>query len=210
MNTPQSPRDAVAHLKTPPHSLEAEQSVLGGLMLDQYAWDRIADAVDEQDFYRPAHRLLFETMRELAEDTKPLDVVTVWEAVQARGYTEKSGGAAYLAELAESTPAAANIRAYANIVREHGTLRQLLRAVNDIAEAIFAPAGRTSAEVLSEAERLVFAITEFQMAEADRHSGTRPSRKRRIPGGASLGLPPRAGSRNRPARAVRTVPANPA
>lgn len=157
--------DSSTRLKVPPHSIEAEQSVLGGLMLDDRAWDEVADRLEPGDFYRPAHRIIFEVMRELAGGLQPLDVLTVSEAIRARGLLEKTGGVAYLAELAESTPAASNVLAYARIVGERSTLRQLLGAVNDIGEAVFAPAGRTSAELLDEAERAVFAIAESHMRD---------------------------------------------
>ena len=152
-------------LKVPPHSIEAEQSVLGGLMLDDRAWDEAADKLEPADFYRPAHRIIFQVMRELAGGLQPLDVLTVSEAIRARGLLEKTGGVVYLAEVAESTPAASNVLAYARIVGERSTLRQLLGAVNDIGEAVFAPAGRTSAELLDEAERAVFAIAEGRLRD---------------------------------------------
>ena len=144
----------------PPHSLEAEQSVLGGLLLDDRAWDDVADRLEPADFYRPAHRLIFEVMRELAGDTQPIDVVTVSEAIRTRGLLEKSGGVAYLAELAEATPTASNVRAYAGIVAELAARRQVVGAVTGIAETVLAPGNRTSAELLKAAERAVFAIAE--------------------------------------------------
>ena len=134
-------------------------------MLDDRAWDEVADRLEPGDFYRPAHRIIFEVMRELAGGLQPLDMLTVSEAIRARGLLEKTGGVAYLAELAESTPAASNVLAYARIVGERSTLRQQLGAVNDIGEAVFAPAGRTSAELLDEAERAVFAIAESHMRD---------------------------------------------
>ena len=159
MNAPGSERT----LKVPPHSIDAEQSVLGGLMLDNRAWETIADRLAPDDFYRPAHRIVFEVMRDLADDLQPLDVVTVSETIRNRGMLEKSGGVAYLAELAESTPAASNVGAYAAIVRERATLRQLLRTANDIGAAAFEPAGRPSAELLDEAEQALFRIAEGRM-----------------------------------------------
>ncbi|MYE12154.1 MAG: replicative DNA helicase [Gammaproteobacteria bacterium] len=154
-----------SRLKVPPHSIEAEQSVLGGIMLDNAAWERVADKLEPGDFYRPNHRVIFGAMRELADDLQPLDVVTLSEALRSRGLVEKSGGVAYLAELAESTPAASNVRAYADIVRERSTLRQLLGAANEIAESAFAPEGRTSAELLNEAEQAVFRISEGRLKD---------------------------------------------
>ena len=154
-----------SRLKVPPHSIEAEQSVLGGLMLDDRAWERVADKLEPSDFYRPNHRIIFEVMRELANDLQPLDVVTLSEALRSRGLVEKSGGAAYLAEVAESTPAASNVGAYADIVRERSTLRQLLGAANEIAESAFAPEGRTSSDLLNEAEQAVFRISEGRLKD---------------------------------------------
>lgn len=149
-----------AALKVPPHSLEAEQSVLGGLMLDNQAWDDVADRLMADDFYRYEHRLIFNAMIQLAESSNPLDVVTLSEALEGRDQLDSVGGLAYLAELARTTPSASNIRAYADIVRERATLRKLIRAANQVAESAFAPQGRNSAELVNEAERLVFQISE--------------------------------------------------
>src|SRR5690554_264485 len=149
-----------AKLKVPPHSLEAEQSVLGGLMLDNQAWDNVADRLVADDFYRYEHRLIFNAMTGLAEVSKPLDVVTLSEALEGRDQLDSVGGLAYLAELARNTPSASNIRAYADIVRERATLRKLIRAANQIADGAFSPQGRPADELLDEAERLVFQISE--------------------------------------------------
>lgn len=149
-----------AALKVPPHSLEAEQSVLGGLMLDNQAWDNVADRLVADDFHRYEHRLIFNAMSGLAEASKPLDVVTLSEALEGRDQLDTVGGLAYLAELARNTPSASNIRAYADIVRERATLRKLIRAANQIADGAFSPQGRPADELLDEAERLVFQISE--------------------------------------------------
>lgn len=149
-----------ATLKVPPHSIEAEQSVLGGLMLNNDAWDLIADKIKASDFYRPNHQAIFEVMSDLANDAQPLDVVTLSEALQTRGAIERSGGNAYLAELVESTPAVSNIEAYAEIIRERSTLRQLIGAANKIAESAFVTEGRPSAEIVDAAEQAVFRISE--------------------------------------------------
>ncbi|GAA3894725.1 replicative DNA helicase [Halomonas cibimaris] len=149
-----------AALKLPPHSLEAEQSVLGGLMLDNPAWDHVADHLAADDFYRYEHRLIFNVMAHLAEAGQPLDVVTLSEALEARDQLDTVGGLAFLAELARNTPSASNIRAYAEIVRERATLRKLIRAANQIADGAFASQGRPADELLNEAERLVFQIAE--------------------------------------------------
>ncbi|WP_445004948.1 replicative DNA helicase [Halomonas mongoliensis] len=149
-----------AALKVPPHSLEAEQSVLGGLMLDNQAWDNVADRLVADDFYRYEHRLIFNVMAELAEAARPLDVVTLSEALEGRDQLDTVGGLAYLAELARNTPSASNIRAYADIVRERATLRKLIRAASQIADGAFSPQGRPADELVDEAERLVFQISE--------------------------------------------------
>lgn len=147
-------------LKVPPHSIEAEQSVLGGLMLDNRAWDQIADRTREDDFYRYDHRLIYRVMAKLSEKNQPLDVLTVSEALREINELDNAGGDVYLFELANNTPSAANIVAYADIVRERSVLRQLIAAANDIAGNAFNPQGRSTAELLDAAERQVFAISE--------------------------------------------------
>lgn len=147
-------------VKIPPHSIEAEQSVLGGVMLDNRAWDQIADRVREQDFYRHDHRLIYRVMAKLAERDKPLDVLTVSEALRELHELDNAGGEVYLFELANNTPSVANVTAYADIVRERSVLRQLIATANDIASHAFNPEGRNSVELLDLAERQVFAISE--------------------------------------------------
>jgi replicative DNA helicase len=147
-------------VKIPPHSIEAEQSVLGGLMLDNRAWDQIADRIREEDFYRYDHRLIYRAMAKLTEHNKPLDVLTVSESLIEINELENAGGEVYLFELANNTPSVANIIAYSDIVRERSVLRQLIATANDIAGNAFNPQGRTSLELLDEAERQVFAISE--------------------------------------------------
>lgn len=152
-------------LKIPPHSIEAEQSVLGGLLLsglaqDSAAWDAIADKVGEEDFYRHDHRLIFRALADLAEQNKPLDLVTVSAWLRERGELENAGGFAYLATMAKDTPSAANIRAYAEIVREKSILRQLIAVGTGIADTAFTAQGRPSKELLDEAEQKVFQIAE--------------------------------------------------
>jgi replicative DNA helicase len=147
-------------VKIPPHSIEAEQSVLGGLMLENRAWDNIADRVRENDFYRHDHRLIYRVMSKLSGQNSPLDVLTVAEALRELKELDNAGGEVYLFELANNTPSAANIAAYADIVRERSVLRQLIAAANDIANNAFNPLGRSSTELLDVAERHVFAITE--------------------------------------------------
>jgi len=150
----------VEDLKVPPHSLEAEQSVIGGLMLDNRAWDDIADIINEQDFYRHDHALILRSINALAENEQPYDVVTVSEWLGARGELDSIGGLAYLSILANDTPTAVNIKAYANIVREYSILRSLIQVGNEISASAHNADGRPSKELVDEAERKVFLIAE--------------------------------------------------
>ncbi len=150
----------VNHVKIPPHSIEAEQAVIGGLMLDNRAWDQVADRMREEDFYRYDHRLIYRVMAKLSEHNKPIDVLTVSEALREINELENVGGEVYLFELANNTPSVANIAAYADIVRERSVLRQLIATANEIATHAFNPDGRNSTELLDLAERQVFAISE--------------------------------------------------
>jgi len=147
-------------LRLPPHSIEAEQSVLGGLMLDAAAWDQIADRVTADDFYRNDHRLIFETTAELIERSQPCDAVTLAGHLESKGVLDQVGGLAYLGSLARDTPTSANIRAYADIVRERSVLRQLITAGNLIVGSALETEGREAREVIDEAERAVFEIAE--------------------------------------------------
>jgi len=150
----------LAALKLPPHSVEAEQSVLGGLMLENTAWDRVADLINEQDFYRADHRAIWRQINSLIAENKPADVITVAEALESRNLLEDSGGLAYLASLAQNTPSAANIRRYAEIVRERAVLRYLAEVGAEIAESAYNPAGRSAGDILDAAEAKVFEIKE--------------------------------------------------
>lgn len=147
-------------LKLPPHSVEAEQSVLGGLMLENTAWERVADLINEQDFYRADHRAIWRQITRLIDANKPADVVTVAEALESFGKLDDTGGLGYLAALAQNTPSAANIRRYAEIVRERAVLRKLVEVGAEISESAFSPAGRSAAEILDQAEAKVFEIKE--------------------------------------------------
>ena len=151
---------ATEALKVPPHSIEAEQAVLGGLMLENSAWDQIADVVSEDDFYRRDHRLIFRAITELAARSTPFDVITLSEQLAGINELDNTGGLAYLGGLAKNTPTAANIKAYATIVRERSILRQLIRTGTEIANNAFNPEGRDSAELLDHCEKLVFEIAE--------------------------------------------------
>ena len=150
----------IARIKMQPHSIEAEQSVLGGLLLSADAWDAVSEAVVDSDFYRPDHRLIFRQIAKLAEASEPVDVITVADKLEARGELDAAGGLPYLAELAQNTPSASNIRAYAQVVRERASLRQLIEAAQEIAESGFNPEGRTSDELVDEAERRIMQISE--------------------------------------------------
>ncbi|QKT04710.1 replicative DNA helicase [Ectothiorhodospiraceae bacterium 2226] len=154
------PDEATEALRVPPHSVEAEQSVLGGLMLDNGAWDQVADILIAEDFYRRDHRLVFGAIGALCEQGHPVDVVTVSEWLEKHGDLDPAGGLAYLGALAKNTPSAANIKAYAQIVRERSILRQLISVANEIGNSAFNPEGRTSAELLDKAEQAVFQIAE--------------------------------------------------
>jgi replicative DNA helicase len=147
-------------LKLPPHSIEAEQSVLGGLMLDAAAWDQIADRVVAEDFYRNDHRLIFEATAVLIERSQPCDAVTLSGHLESLGQLDQVGGLSYLGSLARDTPTTANIRAYADIVRERSVLRQLITAGNQIVGSALDPEGREAREIVDEAERAVFEIAE--------------------------------------------------
>ncbi|MGQ4584242.1 replicative DNA helicase [Lysobacter sp. F60174L2] len=150
----------VDQLRIPPQSVEAEQAVLGGLMLAPDAYDTVADSLTERDFYRRDHQLIFRAIRELAEKNKPFDAVTLGEWFESMGQAEQVAGGAYLIELASTTPSAANIKAYAEIVRDKAVLRQLIEVGTNIVNDGFQPDGRDSSEILSTAEQQVFAIAE--------------------------------------------------
>ncbi|MDP2811503.1 MAG: replicative DNA helicase [Rhodocyclaceae bacterium] len=157
---PASTDPQVAALKLPPHSIEAEQSLIGGLLLDNTAWDRIADIVAESDFYRDDHRRIFGHIRKLVEMGRPADVVTVFESIEKSNQVDQTGGLTYLGEIANATPSAANIRRYAEIVRERAVLRKLVTVGDEIAGAALNPAGRDVKQLLDEAEQKVFEIAE--------------------------------------------------
>jgi replicative DNA helicase len=146
--------------KVPPHSMEAEQSVLGGLLLSSSAWDQVADKVVESDFYREDHRLIFRAIRDLHDAGKPCDAVTVSEWFESHGKADQVDGGNYISQLANNTPSAANVGAYADIVREKSILRSLIDVGTTITSSAFSSEGRESKSLLEEAERLVFAIAD--------------------------------------------------
>ncbi|EAS62666.1 MULTISPECIES: replicative DNA helicase [Photobacterium] len=158
---PKKPKDnQMDAIKMPPHSLEAEQSVLGGLMLDNEKWDMVAEKVVANDFYSRPHRIIFQATAALLEAGQPLDLITLSENLEQSSTLDDVGGFAYLAELAKNTPSAANILAYADIVRERALIRDMIGVANEIADAGYDPQGRTSEDLLDMAESKVFAIAE--------------------------------------------------
>ncbi|HBQ7391387.1 TPA: replicative DNA helicase, partial [Salmonella enterica subsp. enterica serovar Kentucky] len=150
----------VAGIKVPPHSIEAEQSVLGGLMLDNERWDDVAERVVAEDFYTRPHRHIFTEMGRLQESGSPIDLITLAESLERQGQLDSVGGFAYLAELSKNTPSAANISAYADIVRERAVVRDMIAVAHEIADAGYDPQGRNSDELLDLAESRVFQIAE--------------------------------------------------
>src|SRR5437016_10849871 len=155
------PRDRqIAQLRIPPHSIEAESSVLGGLLLDNAAWDRVGDLLTDADFYRYEHRLIFGVIGALVNATKPADVITVYEQLQGQGKSDEVGGLAYLNSLAQYVPSAGNIRRYAEIVRERSILRKLVSVSDEIATAAFNTQGKPVDKILDEAEQKIFNIGE--------------------------------------------------
>ena len=150
------------NLKIPPNSVEAEQAILGGLLLNNSAWDDVAERVGARDFYRKAHRQIFEVIAQLVEEENPCDLVTVSQALTQLGQLDDIGGMNYLSELARNTPSAANITAYAEIVRERSILRQLINVSHDVANSAFNTEGRKSLEILDKAESAIFEIAEQQ------------------------------------------------
>lgn len=151
---------SVDALKVPPQSIDAEQCVLGGLLLDNQRWDAIADKIQVDDFYRREHRLIFSAISALCHENSPADVITVSERLEQTGDLEAAGGLSYLGALANNTPSAANVPAYAEIVRERSIMRQLLGAANDITDNVYNPGERSAGQVLDYAEKRIFDISE--------------------------------------------------
>jgi replicative DNA helicase len=150
----------IAQLRVPPHSIEGESSVLGGLLLDNDAWDRVGDILLEGDFYRYEHKLIYGAIGTLVNASKPADVITVYEHLQSQGKAEEVGGLAYLNSLAQYVPSASNIRRYAEIVRDRSILRKLVSASDEIATNAFNPKGRPVADIVDESEQKIFNIGE--------------------------------------------------
>jgi replicative DNA helicase len=158
--SPISQDQQIAQLRVPPHSIEAESSVLGGLLLDNSAWDRMGDLLSDNDFYRHEHKLIFSAISTLINASKPADVITVFEQLQNQGKAEGMGGLGYLNSLAQYVPSSSNIRRYAEIVRERSILRKLVTASDEIATNAFSPQGRAVEKILDEAEQKIFNIGE--------------------------------------------------
>ncbi len=158
-------------LKVPPQAMEAEQSVLGGLLLDNRRWDEVADVVSDEDFYSQTHREIFRAILALCEDNHPADVVTASEWLEKNGRLDTVGGLAYLGSLAKNTPSTANLVAYARIVRERSILRRLIGAATDIVESAYSPEGRSPSEILDHAEQVIFEIAQ---RDSRRRSGFMP------------------------------------
>jgi len=162
------------YLRVPPHSVEAEQSILGGLLLDNQALDRVSDLVAEDDFYRFDHRLIWQHIARLINLPRPADVVTVFESLVAAGKADEVGGLAYLNALAHNVPSAANIRHYAEIVRERAMLRRLIAVMDEIAASAFNPQGKEARQLLDEAESKVFQIAQEGARGAAGFQGIQP------------------------------------
>ena len=172
--------ETVESLKVPPFSVSAEQSVIGALMLDKQAFDKVADYLIEDDFYRRDHQLIYKTITILAEKQSPLDVITLSESLEKLGWLDDCGGLAYLATLAKETPSAANIMAYAEIVREKSILRQLITSGNEIADLAFSPKGRETVELIESAEQTVFRIADQYRRKGTGFTSIRPLLTRAI------------------------------
>jgi replicative DNA helicase len=154
-STPKFRREKSVHgeLRTPPFSEEAEQAVLGGLMLDKTAWDNVGDVITPDDFFRPDHKLIFESIAALCAEAQPCDPVTVSEHLQRLGKLNEAGGLAYLGTLTRDTPGAANARAYAGIVKERALLRALVTVGGEIASSVWNEEGETARDLVEQAER---------------------------------------------------------
>lgn len=162
---PDSQASKLSTLKLPPHSVDAEQAVLGGLMLDNTEWDNIADVLLDKDFYRSEHQIIFRVMTQQSEANHPIDVVTLVESLNSLNELDNAGGLDYLSELSGNAPGTANIVAYADIIRERATLRRLISVANGIADSSYNTGGRKAAEVLDEAEQRVFNIADERPQE---------------------------------------------
>ena len=167
-STPKFRREnsVASDLRAPPHSIEAEQAVLGGLMLDRAAWDNVGDVVTADDFFRPDHRIIFESIASLAGEAQPCDPVTVSEHLQRLGKLQDAGGLAYLGTLTRDTPGASNARAYAEIVKERALLRSLVTTGSEIASSVWNEEGESARDLVEKAERRIGALADRDAQEA--------------------------------------------
>lgn len=168
------------NLKLPPHSIDAEQSILGGLLLNNDVWMNVAGIINEEDFYRHDHRLIYMAIKDLIENNDPCDVVTLSEFLVAKNQLEEAGGFSYLGNLANNTPGAANVKAYAEIVRERSILRQLIKIGTEISDNGFNPDGRKSSELLEDAEQKVFKIADKGAASKGGFQGMKELLKKNV------------------------------
>jgi len=150
----------LSDIRVPPHSIEAEQSVLGGLMIDDQAWDKVVELLSPEDFYRADHSFIYKAMFSVIDKNTPIDVITISEMLTSMNQLDKAGGMPYLLELAKNTPTASNVRAYAEIVKERSVLRKLVHAANNIHASVYNNEGKDSVSLLDHAEQAVFQIAE--------------------------------------------------
>ena len=165
---------SIEKLKVPPHSVEAEQSVLGSMLIDPDTWDKVAEIVSEHDFYTRTHKIIFRAIVRLLGRNEPIDLITVSEELEQRDELEDAGGFAYLGELAKNTPSSANVVSYAKIISERAITRELIGVAHEIAEIGYNPEGRESADILDFAESKVFEIAEKRTSENDGPMGINP------------------------------------
>ena len=161
----------VEKLQVPPHSIEAEQSVIGSMLIDPESWDKVAEIVTESDFYNRSHQIIFTAILKLLSDSIPVDIITVSEELEKHNHLEDAGGLAYLGELAKNTPSSANVTAYAKIISERAVTRELIGVAHEIAEVGYNPEGRESADILDLAESRVFEIAEKRTGENEGPKG---------------------------------------
>jgi len=160
-------KSKVQNIKLPPHSIEAEQAVLGSLMLDNQRWDVVAEMITDRDFYSRHHQLIFSEMHTLVSRGTPIDLITLSESLESKDLLVDVGGFAYLAELSKNTPSAINVVAYTDIIRQQAILRELISASNEIADNCYSTEGRDSTEILDLAESKIFQIAESRTKQGE-------------------------------------------
>lgn len=159
--------NTISDIKLPPHSIEAEQAVMGSLLIDNEKWDRVANTISGKDFYSRHHQIIFNNMEEMAKQNEPIDLLTLSEHLENKNTIDDVGGFAYLAGLSKNTPSVVNVEAYANIIRKHAILRELISVSNEIADSCYSPEGRDSADLLDFAESKIFKIAESRTQDGD-------------------------------------------